>query len=82
MLTTLEGSRTELAESVQSQRQLVADASHELRTPVASLRTDIEVLRENPELAEDERRRMLTSRRCADRRARRPDHRRDRARPR
>ena len=61
MLNTLEGSRAELAQSVQSQRQLVADASHELRTPVASLRTDIEVLRANPELAEDERRRMLKS---------------------
>ncbi len=61
MLNTLEGSRAELAESVQSQRQLVADASHELRTPVASLRTDIEVLRANPELGEDERRRMLKS---------------------
>jgi two-component system sensor histidine kinase MprB len=59
MLATLEGSRAELADSVRSQRELVADASHELRTPVASLRTDIEVLRENLDLPEDERRRML-----------------------
>jgi two-component system sensor histidine kinase MprB len=59
MLATLEGSRAELADSVRSQRSLVADASHELRTPVASLRTDIEVLRENPSLPEDERRQML-----------------------
>lgn len=61
MLATLEGSREELAESVSAQRQLVADASHELRTPVASLRTDIEVLRDQPGLAGDERRRMLGS---------------------
>jgi two-component system sensor histidine kinase MprB len=60
MLATLEASRSELADSVTSQRQLVADASHELRTPVASLRTDIEVMRENPALPDDERRRMLT----------------------
>jgi two-component system sensor histidine kinase MprB len=61
MLGTLEASRAELADSVQAQRQLVADASHELRTPVASLRTDIEVLRENAELPEAERRRVLAA---------------------
>ena len=37
MLSALDGSR-------QQQRQLVADASHELRTPLTSLRTNIEVL--------------------------------------
>ena len=39
MLERLQGSRTALDESVRAQRQLVADASHELRTPVTSLRT-------------------------------------------
>ena len=33
-----------LERSVESQRQLVADASHELRTPIASLRANIETL--------------------------------------
>ena len=61
MLASLEGSRAELAESVTAQRRLVADASHELRTPVASLRTDIEVLRDGGGLGEDERRRLLDS---------------------
>ena len=34
--------------SVHAQRQLVADASHELRTPVTSLRTNIEILQQAP----------------------------------
>ena len=50
MLERLEGSRAALDESVRAQRQLVADASHELRTPVTSLRTNIEVLLEGGEL--------------------------------
>jgi two-component system sensor histidine kinase MprB len=60
MLDALESSRRALDESVHSQRQLVADASHELRTPVTSLRTNIEVLlAEGGELAGDDRRRLL-----------------------
>jgi two-component system sensor histidine kinase MprB len=60
MLGRLESSRADLDESVQSQRQLVADASHELRTPVTSLRTNIELLLAGEhDLSEDERRRVL-----------------------
>ena len=51
MLDTLEG-------SIAAQRQLVADASHELRTPVTSLRTNIEVLAE-AELDPAERARVI-----------------------
>ena len=51
MLDTLEG-------SIAAQRQLVADASHELRTPVTSLRTNIEVLGES-ELEPAERARVI-----------------------
>jgi two-component system sensor histidine kinase MprB len=61
MLERLQTSRTALDESVQAQRQLVADASHELRTPVTSLRTNIELLlADEHQLSEAERRRMLT----------------------
>jgi two-component system sensor histidine kinase MprB len=60
MLEHLEGSRAALDESVRAQRQLVADASHELRTPVTSLRTNIEVLLEGGEISEEDRRRLLT----------------------
>jgi two-component system sensor histidine kinase MprB len=59
MLDTLEGSRRALDHSVEAQRQLVADASHELRTPVTSLRTNIEVLLAGGELPDDDRRRLL-----------------------
>jgi two-component system, OmpR family, sensor histidine kinase MprB len=52
MLDRLQGSEA-------AQRRLIADASHELRTPVTSLRTNLEVLRAEPDLAEGERDRLL-----------------------
>jgi two-component system, OmpR family, sensor histidine kinase MprB len=60
MLDRLEGSRAALDESIRAQRQLVADASHELRTPVTSLRTNIDVLLEGGELEPEDRRRLLS----------------------
>ena len=59
MLDRLESSRDALDDSVRAQRQLVADASHELRTPVTSLRTNIEVLLAGAELEAEDRRRLL-----------------------
>jgi two-component system sensor histidine kinase MprB len=60
MLDALERSMTALDASVGSQRQLVADASHELRTPVTSVRTNIELLqRLGPEMDAAEHRRLL-----------------------
>ena len=49
-----------LDRSLRTQRQLVADASHELRTPLASLRTNVEVLQRSPDMAGEERRRLLS----------------------
>jgi two-component system, OmpR family, sensor histidine kinase MprB len=59
MLDALEHSMSALDASVHAQRQLVADASHELRTPVTSLRTNIEILQQEQNMELDERQRLL-----------------------
>jgi two-component system, OmpR family, sensor histidine kinase MprB len=59
MLDALQLSMGALDASVHAQRQLVADASHELRTPVTSLRTNIEILKQEHDMSAEERQRML-----------------------
>ena len=59
MLDALERSIGALDASVHAQRQLVADASHELRTPVTSLRTNIEILQQAENMELSDRRAML-----------------------
>ncbi len=59
MLDALELSMSALDESVHAQRQLVADASHELRTPVTSLRTNIEILQQAGDMDAQERELLL-----------------------
>jgi two-component system sensor histidine kinase MprB len=44
-----------LERSVDAQRQLIADASHELRTPIAALRSDIQIFLDAERLPEGER---------------------------
>ena len=44
-----------LERSAEAQRHLVADASHELRTPIASLRANIQVLQDADQLPEADR---------------------------
>jgi two-component system sensor histidine kinase MprB len=60
MLDALESSMSALDASVHAQRQLLADASHELRTPVTSLRTNIEILQQAEDMELPERRRLLS----------------------
>jgi two-component system, OmpR family, sensor histidine kinase MprB len=60
MLDALERSMTKLDDSVHAQRQLVADASHELRTPVTSLRTNIELLQQAEDMEPHDRQRLLS----------------------
>jgi two-component system sensor histidine kinase MprB len=48
-----------LETSVNAQKQLVADASHELRTPITSIRTNIDVLARGVPLEPVERERLL-----------------------
>jgi two-component system sensor histidine kinase MprB len=59
MLVVLDDAVHRLDESARVQRRLVADASHELRTPVTSLRTNIEVLERADELPAEERTRLI-----------------------
>ena len=60
MLRALDGTMRALDESARSQRQLVADASHELRTPVTSLRTNIEFLQQSEDLEPEAHRRLIS----------------------
>ena len=48
-----------LTRSVTAQRQLVADASHELRTPVASARANLDLVRIHQDLSREEQDRLL-----------------------
>jgi two-component system sensor histidine kinase MprB len=60
MLDTLQGSMSALDASVHAQRQLIADASHELRTPITSLRTNIEILQQAQDMDPVERQTLLS----------------------
>jgi two-component system sensor histidine kinase MprB len=48
-----------LQRSLLAQRRLVSDASHELRTPLTSLRVNVDVLAENPDLPARDRKEIL-----------------------
>lgn len=60
MLSALERAAAALEESVSAQQQLIADASHELRTPITTLRTNVEVLGSIERLDPQERALLLS----------------------
>jgi two-component system sensor histidine kinase MprB len=61
LATSFNSTLDALERSVAAQRHLVADASHELRTPIAALRTNIQIFLEADRLGPDEREAMQTS---------------------
>jgi signal transduction histidine kinase len=52
LAVTLNETLDRLEKSVHAQRQFIADAAHELRSPIASLRTVLEVAADHPETAD------------------------------
>jgi two-component system sensor histidine kinase MprB len=52
---TFNATLDELERSVEAQRNLVADASHELRTPIATLRANLQLLRDESRLSQADR---------------------------
>jgi two-component system sensor histidine kinase MprB len=59
LATTFNAMLGALQRSLDAQRRLVSDASHELRTPLASLRINVDVLSEHPDLPAEERQEVL-----------------------
>jgi two-component system, OmpR family, sensor histidine kinase MprB len=55
LATTFNETLDALEQSVQSQRNLVADASHELRTPIATIRANLQLMREEQLLSPEDR---------------------------
>ena len=55
LATTFNETLDALEQSVQSQRNLVADASHELRTPIATIRANLQLMREEERLSPEDR---------------------------
>ena len=59
MLEGLQSTRHDLSESLASQRRFVADASHELRSPLTTIRNNAEFLAQRPEASESDRNEAL-----------------------
>ena len=59
MLTRLERSTVETEAALDATRRFAADVGHEVRTPLTSMRANLDAIRRNPSMPEAERRRIL-----------------------
>jgi two-component system sensor histidine kinase PrrB len=59
MLTRLERSTAETESALDATRRFAADVGHEVRTPLTSMRANVDAIRRNPSMPEVERRRIL-----------------------
>jgi two-component system sensor histidine kinase MprB len=59
LATSFNAMLSALQRSLEAQRRLVSDASHELRTPLASMRINVDLLAENPQMPPEERAEVL-----------------------
>jgi two-component system, OmpR family, sensor histidine kinase MprB len=59
LATSFNSMLSALQRSLTAQRRLVSDASHELRTPLASLRLNVDLLADNPDMPAAERQEVL-----------------------
>ncbi len=60
MLTELQAAFSHAERTLDAQRRFAADASHELRTPLTTIRGNLELLRREPPISEDDHNEVVT----------------------
>jgi signal transduction histidine kinase len=60
MLTELQAAYQQVEQALEMQRRFVADVSHELRTPLTTLNGNVELLRREPPISDEDRTEVLS----------------------